>query len=753
MSNITEINENNYNNSELSNSYHSDIAKFRINDLDFPEELRNRDQFFLNVENFKYGDWNEYYNNNLKDIRSKLDVFSNAYEQVSNVERIMNRLDKLKHIDLENYDISLTNADLKEDNSVKLQLTNAQEKYVIDSNDLNKVLNEDILSEYDYEEEIYIVDQIQNNITQDSKNSHELELSNFESIQYKDLSGETKKLNIEDLKNQSATIFSNTVELNVIDTNNNSHSILSSVEEKKQFEKDLNVINLNAYDYIDSKDFSQIEVNNNYIDESILEKSLEDNRKHPNNPYGTIEDFINEKSNEENLSEAKNVMDNLNLNYKDTVDLYNKIENEINNASYKLENEDHYKKANGELQSYKKETVYEKVLNKNGLNNNRHGLYEDIRKLYAIKNTNDYLSKEIGNYQPNVNIHKNEINDYISNNKTEETKIQKLKSVELEKNVIGLLPKVDQENNYKETLSRLEKNKTTLKEDLKEYMINSKIDNAINSVKQHFENIKVKAEDIHQTFKDLGQWNTENKFVKDIDNVVNSVKELGKKHENELLKSDSDSIMTKLNSEYIELKDYVNKAEQDNNSYNKQSSIRNEYVNNTLNSKQINVDFDPKHVTKDLTDNQKAEVYNYLKDMNNHYNNRADTPSMIKERDNNLIIKQLEQDNPKLKEYRNDYINLKKSISPIKLETSNEKLNGIIKQSNKDISKMNRLDKIGFKEQRTEETKISNQNSKANKIKNNDMFKKMDKLHEESQKQQQTHSDDREPKKKPKMTR
>ncbi|WP_436941617.1 hypothetical protein [Staphylococcus succinus] len=351
----------------------------------------------------------------------------------------------------------------------------------------------------------------------------------------------------------------------------------------------------------------------------------------------------------------------------------------------------------------------------------------------AIDSSNNVLYKN-GDL-PNISkeyYKSNSIENNIDPKQKEDENLQKLKSVELEKSVISLLPKEQQENNYKDTLSRLDKNKSSLKEDLKSYMSNTKIDNVINSVKEHFENIKVKAEDINQNFKDLGSWNKDNNFVKNIDNVITSVKELGKKHESELLNSNSDSIMNKLNNEYIELKDYLNKADLDNNSFVKQNEIRDEFVNNMLDSKKIKIDFDPEEITKDLSEDQKAEVYNQLKDMNNHYKNRADTSSMIKERDNNLIIKQLETDNPSLKEYRNEYINLKQSISPIKLETSSEKLNDIIKESNKDISKMNGIDKSAFKDNRKEEKRISNQNIQSNKIKSNDMFKKMDKLNQQN---------------------
>lgn len=456
--------------------------------------------------------------------------------------------------------------------------------------------------------------------------------------------------------------------------------------------------------------------------------------------------------------EMKNIENNkLEIEYDEYKD---KAVNIVKNSSedvHKIERElEHYDFASEKYNEYLKDkyTDFNQYLKDNNISNPYEKYSDDL-----IKNTKAYSDIRLKMQEiddEHFYKHRKHVSNYIDYGeeiKSTSQNLQKLKSVELEKNVIGLLPKDQQENNYRETLSRLDKNKSTLKEDLKSYMSNTKIDNAINSVKHHFENIKVKAEDIHKNFKDLGSWNTENKFVKDIDNVINSVKELGKKHESELLRSDSDSIMTKLNSEYVELKNYINKADSDNKTYENQKDFRDNYVNNMLESKEIEVDFDPKELTKDLTDNQKLAVYNQLKDINHHYKNRADTNSMVKERDNYLIINQLESENPNLKDNRNDYINLKQSLSTMKLETPNEKLNTILNETNKDISKMDRMDKIGFKDNRKEETRISNQNLQSNKIKSNDMFKKMDKLHEESQKQQQTHSDDREPKKKPKMTR
>lgn len=417
----------------------------------------------------------------------------------------------------------------------------------------------------------------------------------------------------------------------------------------------------------------------------------------------------------------------------------NKIERELENYDFASEKYNEYLK--------NKYTDFNQYLKDNNISNPYEKYSDDL-----IKNTKTYSDirlkmEEIDD--EHFSQHGKHVSNYIDYSeeiKSTPQNLQKLKSVELEKNVIGLLPKEQQENKFKETLSRLEKNKSSLKDNLKNYMSNEKIDNAINSVKQHFENIKVKAEDVQQTFKDLGQWNTENKFVKDIDNVINSVKDLGKKHENELLQSDSNSIMSKLNNEYLELKEFVNKAEQDNNTFKEEQNIRSEFVSKMLNAKQIEIDFDPKEVTKDLSENQKLEVYNQLKDLNHHYQNNASTTSLVKEQENKIIIKNLEEDNPEFINKRQEHVTLKQSLQPIKIETTSEKLDNIIKDSNKDIKKMDGLDKKNFKESKNKEKTITNQNSQSSKIKSNDMFKKMEKLN------QQTINENTE-KKEPKISR
>ena len=50
------------------------------------------------------------------------------------------------------------------------------------------------------------------------------------------------------------------------------------------------------------------------IDESRVKKALEENKKFPNNPYkATIESDVIDKSNEENINTAKEIMDKLHI--------------------------------------------------------------------------------------------------------------------------------------------------------------------------------------------------------------------------------------------------------------------------------------------------------------------------------------------------------------------------------------------------------------------------------------------------------
>lgn len=701
--------ENNIQNNDKTN-YSNEVNKAIDNYINssIQNELikSGSDEVFHEIRNYKNDlkndlkEFNDYFENNKGEIIEERNFEEGYNSRTGSTESFETLLNEYK-LDTENI--------IKEDSFNKLT-ENAQGE-LNKQNRLNVEGFESSLLLQDYPN----IENALKNIDEDIQKLGQIEKGDLRNI----------KVSINDFKTSYDVLNINSLNKETIisrDLVNDKQNIKKPTWE---YEKENQTNNFNK----NNKDFEKItskETTQEIINESILYKELEMNRKYPNNPYGTIEDFINKKSVDENLSEAYKKMDNLNLNYHDSVEFYNKVNNEIQIESNKLEQTDRYKNANGEQQSYQKSAVIDKVEKNNGIKENSDYNLKDILNLYAIKNSSSYLSEKIDNYQPNNNIHDKNLKKDTS------TDLQKLKSVEVEKNVIGLLPKDQQENTFKETLSRLDNNKTSLKDNLKKYMSNEKIDNAINSVKHHFENIKVKAEDVQQTFKDLGQWNTENKFVKDIDNVINSVKDLGKKHENELLQSDSNSIMSKLNNEYLELKEFVNKAEQDNNTFKEEQNIRSEFVSKMLNAKQIEIDFDPKEVTKDLSENQKLEVYNQLKDLNHHYQNNANTTSLVKEQENKVIIKNLEENNPEFINKRQEHVTLKQSLQPIKIETTNEKLDSIIKDSNKDIKKMDGLDKKNFKESKNKEKTITNQNSQSSKIKSNDMFKKMEKLNQQT---------------------
>lgn len=802
-SNIQNINNSNYSDEKLYRSYHKDLANLRINDENINQNVKMRDKYFKLIEDYNisktqsekvinfYKDeinnesenldmseedkailrqekrndptiddssesellqkYNYHYelNKNFENILNNIDKDSKEYNDIQKVEELISKATNEENVIYYDFvdEISLSNSNLDNDISIQIDDENIYEATY--NNTINN--NNFSFDKYDFKQESLL------NIKADEINTEK----RIKSI------SEKYNVDIDTLNEQMSEIDSDPNEAEIF-------SLDPDYENKSYEEYKLDLIenNLKPTEHIENdiskdevitdpfEDITNVAINKSNILE-ILENNTDIDFKEMDDNYEIYSmafEKVNLESNniDESLDEYisnRNIIDPTSY-YSDTQkEIYKNLNSQEHQIMYKVMEE--YGKLDpanfdpnnhfNELNDIENQVSNAKDLHSYAVNN-----FDNINNLNFNVGENNKLNLSVFTNDKEVYLTKDNNNEIIQN---ENSKIQRLKSVELEKNVISLLPKDQQENNYKETLSRLDINKSTLKDDLKSYMSNTKIDNVINSVKQHFENVKVKAEDIHQTFKDLGQWNTENKFVKNIDNVVNSVKELGKKHESELLQSDSKSIMTKLNSEYLELKDYINKAEQDNNSYETQNSIRNQFVNQMLDSKQIKIDFDPKDITKDLPNNQKLELYNQLKDMNHHYKNKADTSSMIKEQQNNIITKQLETDNPEFKEYRKEHVNLKQSLNPIKLDTSNEKLDDIIKNTNKDISKMDRLHKKGFKENRNQEAKITNQNNQAKKIKSNDMFKKMDKLQEQSQVQNNSHNNDLEQKKKPKLTR
>lgn len=463
------------------------------------------------------------------------------------------------------------------------------------------------------------------------------------------------------------------------------------------------------------------------IDESLLQKSIEYNRQNPNNPYGTIEDFINQKSDQKNLENAYEIMNNLNLNYNDSVEFYNKVNKEVQLETDKLINSSYHQNASGEIQSHQLDDVKNKVLKDNGVEPINNPL-KDITKLYAIKNSNEYLSEHIENYKPNHQA-QNQFNEKnIETDKSND--LDKLKSVELEKNVIGLLPKDQQEKNFKETLSRLEKNQNSLKDSLKNYLNNTKIDNAINSVKQHFENIKVRAEDIHKTFKDLGSWNTDNKFVKDINSVIEKVKDLSQKQNNKLDINDPD-LLKKLEAKFKESNDYINKIENRNYQETQLKNNRIDYL-----SKELEI-LNPDKLTESnqitnhlpqLSTEDKIKLYNHSKDIESITKNlNFDEPDKIKTMiETHKITNSLESDLGKnyLNDHRKSYLTSSEKKPSVNDSLSNTTLKDYMNNSNDIIKNATRNDLKNYQARGNTEIKNINETQKANTLKNNDLLQK-----------------------------
>lgn len=476
------------------------------------------------------------------------------------------------------------------------------------------------------------------------------------------------------------------------------------------------------------------------IDESLLQKSIEYNRQNPNNPYGTIEDFINQKSDQKNLENAYEIMNNLNLNYNDSVEFYNKVNKEVQLETDKLINSSYHQNASGEIQSHQLDDVKNKVIKDNGVEPINNPL-KDITKLYAIKNSNEYLSEQIENYKPNHQA-QNQFN--VKNIETDKSNdLDKLKSVELEKNVIGLLPKDQQEKNFKETLSRLEKNQNSLKDSLKNYLNNTKIDNAINSVKQHFENIKVKAEDIHKNFKDLGTWNTENKYVKNINNVIDKVKEISHKQDNKLDINDPE-LLKKLESKLKESNDYINKVQGKNLQEDNLKKNRLNYLTKELEILSPNKLSESKEITNHLSQlsiEDKIKLYNHSKDIESITKNlNFDEPDKIKTMiETHKITNSLESELGKnyLNEHRKSYLTSSEKKPSVNDSLTNTTLKDYMNNSNDIIKNATRNDLKNYQARGNTEIKNINETQKANTLKNNDLLQK---YNQQNSKQQQNNN-------------
>lgn len=472
------------------------------------------------------------------------------------------------------------------------------------------------------------------------------------------------------------------------------------------------------------------------IDESRVKQALEENKKFPNNPYkATIESDVIDKSNEENINTAKEIMDKLDLNYNESIQFYNKVETEMFEASDRLESDKEYQNSNGEKQSYKRESAYYNVLNSNGFNRNQSSLYEkDIPKLYAIKNINNTLSNEIENYQPSKNKQDKNITIDNSISENKDTDIQKLKSVELEKNVIGLLPKDEQENNYKETLSRLEKNKTSLIDNLKTYMSNTKIDDVVNSVKQHFENIKVKIEDVNKTFKDLGTWNNDNKFVQNVDSIIDKVKNISQNNDNKLDINDPE-LLKKLEDKFKESNNYIDKVELNNSQDQKLKDNHLNYLSNNLEILNPNLLKETNEITNGLTElskESKIELYNYSKDIESitkekNYQSPEDIKTIIETHKlTNAIQNDLGEST--LDNSRKDYLVSNITKPAINDNFSNNKsLESYMRNSNEIIKIATRNDLKKYQERGNTEINKINDTKKANTLKNNDLLQRYNK--------------------------
>lgn len=452
-----------------------------------------------------------------------------------------------------------------------------------------------------------------------------------------------------------------------------------------------------------SNAYEKIHLESNNIDESLDEYLNNRNIIDPTTYYSdTQKEVYNNLNSQENqmmdiVGKEYGKLDPSNFDPNSRYDEFNKIENQVSNAK--------------DLHSY-------------AVNN-----FSNINNLEFNVDKNNDLNLSFSNNGKEVLLNKSNNDEIVE---SENSKIQNLKSVELEKNVIGLLPKEQQENNYKETLSRLEKNKSTLKDDLKSYMSNAKIDNAINSVKQHFENVKVKAEDIHKTFKDLGQWNTDNKFVKNIDTVVNKVKNISLKSENKIDLNDP-KLLEKLQNKFKESNKFIESVEEENNKYSKLKETKANYLRETLsiasphlleNSKQTNENI------SQLSSDQKIDLYNYAKDIESLTKDK--NFSSYEDMKNNLdtikITSNIENDLGKnfVDDKRQEYLtsNIKKPATTEKIYENLNQLNDYIEKSNTTIGNVTKSDLKNYQQNANNELNNIQQNKRANELKNNDLLQK-----------------------------
>lgn len=385
-------------------------------------------------------------------------------------------------------------------------------------------------------------------------------------------------------------------------------------------------------------------------------------------------------------------------------------------------------------------------------------LEDNINNVKIVEELNQDLTKSNQkDFSNNMDYKKESLNNnneqhFIKNNGNviqEKEELQKLKSVEVEKNVIGLLPKEQQENTFKETLSRLDNNKTSLKDNLKNYISNEKIDNVINSVKQHFENIKVKAEDVQQTFKDLGSWNTENKFIKNIDNVVDKVKGIAQNNEDKLDINDPD-LLKKLETKFKESNDFIENIEKTNNIDDQLSNERLKFHENTL--KIINPEMESTTNTitsslSDLSKEDKLNLYNYSKDINSlNQEKNFNKPENIKTAiESQKLINSIENELGKstVDESRKEYL-VSDTIKPSVNNNfnNNPNLKKFTNNANQFINKIDKNDLKSYQQNSNIEISKINNNQKSNTLKNNDLLKRYNKQNEPKRQDSKTQEEE-----------
>ncbi|MGV3125173.1 hypothetical protein ACEE94_10565 [Staphylococcus epidermidis] len=518
----------------------------------------------------------------------------------------------------------------------------------------------------------------------------------------------------------------------------------------------IGVTSENSYNEFEINDFSSIEnININQIEKLDLvlktnEEQISKNIFNTENINSFSELQINRGNEKEIDLESFNLIDLDKLNGKELINHYFNKQIEDYTSDYKSEllNEHFSDSWGGVKESKKIKKELENVIElKEKSLGNRDVTQEEFKVLKEnidIK-TNNEFRKEL-HYNSPLKYEENELENKLKTqikqnklleqeNKTNNS-VDRLKSVELEKNVINLLPKQEQELNFTETLSRLEKNKTSLVEDLKEYLNSKKIEEIITSVRSNFNNIKVKAEDVYNTFKDLGNWNTDNKFVENIDNVINKVKNLS--HSNvENYDINDPKFLEKLDEKLRDSNNFIDTVQKNNLQNDKLEGIRMSYIENTLNTlEQLdnNSIEDLKSEVSNMSDEKKLEVYQYSKNLISFTEDSNNINDMKSEYLSKKLAEHIENDvgKEKINDLRHDYLisNQPKPFS-LKTQNNNTPLSQYLNSGNELINKADHSSLRNMEKNLNKELKNINDNNKANELLNNDLVKKYNHINNE----------------------